>query len=67
MHVTVVGYLTTAGLAIEIGDGVATVLAGWSPDATAWLTDVLPKSGPDEHWRRDSAMVRGHDHGWRRV
>jgi hypothetical protein len=31
VHVTVAGYLTTAGRAVEVGDGVATVLAGWAP------------------------------------
>ncbi|PWD50786.1 hypothetical protein C8046_09135 [Serinibacter arcticus] len=65
VHVTVAGYLTTAGLAVEVGDGVATVLAGWAPEATAWLTDVLVEDGPRERWRLDRTVRRDADHGWR--
>lgn len=39
-HLTVRGYLTAAGRALPVGDGHATVLAGWDPDATYWLTDA---------------------------
>ena len=76
VHITIAGYLTTAGLAVPVRDGanddgdVATVLAGWSPDVTAWLTDVLqPVGSPDrvERWRLDRDLAREHDHGWRRV
>jgi len=67
VHVTVAGYLTTAGLAVEVGDGTASVLAGWSPDLTAWLTDVLEKSGPAERWQRREAILGVRDHGWRRA
>jgi hypothetical protein len=52
VHVSVAGYLTTATRALLLGDGdSATVLAGWNPDQTWWLTDVLasvasqPESG----------------------
>lgn len=67
VHVTVAGYLTTAGLAVEVGDGVATVLAGWAPEATAWLTDVLLEDGPRERWRIDRDAQTEHAHGWRLV
>lgn len=67
VHVTVAGYLTTAGQAVEVGDGVATVLAGWSPDLTAWLTDVLEENGPCELWQRRQAILGVRDHGWRRA
>lgn len=40
VHLTVRGYLTAAGRALPVGGGHATVLAGWDPDATYWLTDV---------------------------
>lgn len=63
------GYLTTATRALDVGDGdSATVLAGWDPDQTWWLTDALATtashpeswenadqpSGPDLAWRRTS-------------
>lgn len=67
VHVTVAGYLTTAGRAVDVGDGVASVLAGWSPDSTAWLTDILVESGPRERWRRDSSLPGELEHGWRRA
>jgi len=69
VHVTVAGYLTTATRALPLGDGdSATILAGWNPDQTWWLTDTLatttghPASwhnpcdpnGPDFAWRPDS-------------
>ena len=69
VHLSVAGYLTTATRALPLGDGdSATVLAGFSPDQTWWLTDVLatmashPESwhctddpnGPDHVWRRTS-------------
>lgn len=74
VHVTAAGYLTTAGLAVETGDGAASVLAGWAPEATAWLTDSLEATGPTQRWRwidqADTADAGGEevpDHGWRRA
>jgi hypothetical protein len=53
------GYLMTAGRALEVDDGRATVLAGWDPDATFWLNDVLRLAGPPTYWQCD-------DGDWRR-
>lgn len=39
VHLTVAGYLAAAGTAIGVDDETASVIAGWSPDATYWLTD----------------------------
>ena len=50
VHLSVVGYLTTAGRALSVNDG-RTVLAGWDPDKTFWLTEVLAASGPATGWR----------------
>jgi hypothetical protein len=52
VHVSVLGYLVTAGRAVPAGpdDGTRTLLAGWDPDATWWLTDSLSLSGPPEEW-----------------
>jgi hypothetical protein len=66
VHLTVLGYLTTAGVALPAGsadrddpDGddpggeARTLLAGWEPDATWWLTDCLAPAGPPEDWAAD--------------
>jgi len=61
VHVSVLGYLTTAGVAIQAGaDGEArTLLAGWDPDATWWLTDALAPAGPPENWVADDSAGNG--------
>jgi hypothetical protein len=59
VHVTVAGYLTTAGIAIPAGDGARTMLAGWDPDATWWLNDVLSFTSPPEDWRREDEAPLG--------
>ncbi|MBO0865271.1 MAG: hypothetical protein J2P16_09395, partial [Mycobacterium sp.] len=46
-------YLTTAGQAIDIGQDAGSVIAGWAPDETYWLTDMLEITGPASHWTRD--------------
>jgi hypothetical protein len=37
VHLSVCGYLSSAGRALDVG-GAASVIAGWDPDATWWLT-----------------------------
>jgi hypothetical protein len=54
VHLSVAGYLTTAGRALPVDEGTATVLAGWPPDATFWLADVLRVAGGPTPWRRDT-------------
>ncbi len=39
VHVTIGGYVSSCGLALEV-DGGYTMLTGWVPDATLWLRDV---------------------------
>jgi hypothetical protein len=41
VHVSVAGYLSTAGMAVDTGGGAATLLAGWDADQTLWLRDVF--------------------------
>jgi hypothetical protein len=53
IHVSVAGYLTTAGIALPAGGGACTMLAGSDPDATWWLNDVLSFTSPPEDWRED--------------
>jgi hypothetical protein len=56
VHVSVAGYLTTAGIAIPISSEACTMLAGWDPDATWWLNDVLSfTSSPEKWWKSDQA------------
>lgn len=53
VHLTVLAYLGTAGRALQVDDETATVLAGWDPDTTIWLTDVAREwEGPRRQWRR---------------
>ncbi|MDA8313215.1 MAG: hypothetical protein M0Z46_21885 [Actinomycetota bacterium] len=40
VHMTVGGYLATRSVAVPVADGYS-VLAGWDPDATLWLRDVI--------------------------
>jgi hypothetical protein len=49
VHLTVGGYLTTAGRVLTAGDA-RTLLAGWDPDQTYWLTDVLRLTGQITRW-----------------
>lgn len=55
VHLTVTGYLTTAGRALPVGKG-HTVLAGWNPDETYWLVDVLKPDGPPVEWHRSDSQ-----------
>jgi hypothetical protein len=59
VHVSVTGYLTTAAIALAADDGAATMLAGWDPDATWWLADVLSPAGAPEDWQADARAPLG--------
>ncbi|MGO1316238.1 MAG: hypothetical protein ACTMIR_04270 [Cellulomonadaceae bacterium] len=50
VHLTVAGYLATAGRAIEVDVHSASVLAGWSPDQTYWLAGSTRAAGPPVAW-----------------
>lgn len=53
VHLTTLGYLSAATRLIEVDDDRATVIAGWAPDSTVWLTDVAREwEGPRQQWRR---------------
>jgi hypothetical protein len=51
VHLTVTGYLTIAGRALECGQR-STVLAGWNPDQTFWLNERFTPVGAPTQWRR---------------
>lgn len=44
VHLTVTGYLNAAGRALAVDQDTATVIAGWDPGSTIWLTDVARES-----------------------
>jgi hypothetical protein len=60
VHVTVLAYLTCAGDALAVDDDTATVLAGWDPDATYWLADVVEYADTPVHWFRDEDELNWH-------
>lgn len=54
VHLTVRGYLSTAGRAVPVPGrailSTSTVLAGWTPGETVWLSDLLSPAGPPVRW-----------------
>lgn len=64
IHLTTLGYLSAATSLIRIDDEYASVIAGWAPDSTIWLTDrVHESSEPRQQWRRrEHANVWVRDH-----
>lgn len=53
VHLSVNGYLATAGRALAVGPS-HTVLAGWNADESFWLTDVLERDGEPVTWQRSA-------------
>jgi hypothetical protein len=51
VHLSAAAYLTTAGRALAVG-GARTMLAGWDPDQTYWLTDSLTLTGLPVTWSK---------------
>ena len=62
VHLTLAGYLQAAGTAIAVEDETASVIAGWAPDETFWLTDALGHCLVDAG-RGAQSWTRG-DAGW---
>lgn len=53
VHLTTLGYLRAAANLIEIDSVYASVIGGWGPDSTLWLTDSAREwEGPRQHWVR---------------
>lgn len=68
MHLTVVGYLTTVTRALTLADGAsATVLAGWDPDQTWWLTDTLTTTSPHPEFWHNPGAPGGPGFAWQRT
>lgn len=58
LHLSLAAYLALAGTVIEVPGHGASLLAGWHPESTFWLTDPPPVQGPIKLWLRD------HEGGW---
>lgn len=41
VHLTTLGYLSGATRALPVDTDTATMIAGWNPDTTIWLTDTI--------------------------
>ncbi|THJ67747.1 hypothetical protein E8P82_02605 [Arthrobacter echini] len=53
VHLTVLAYLGSANRALQVDVDTATVIAGWNPDTTIWLTaSAREADGPRAQWRR---------------
>ncbi len=53
VHVSALAYLSSANRALTVDGDTCTVLAGWNPDTTIWLTDAAREwEGPRQYWRR---------------
>lgn len=53
VHLSVAGYLSTAGLLLPAGSA-RTLLAGWNPDESYWLADVITSIGDAQAWHNPS-------------
>lgn len=62
VHLSIQGYLATAGRAVVIDGNRAGILAGWDPGQTYWLTDVV-ELGEPVTWRNHSQTQEEKD--WR--
>ncbi|WEG09682.1 hypothetical protein PU630_03700 [Microbacterium horticulturae] len=66
VHLSARGYLRAATRAISVDDDHATVIAGFSPDLTIWLTDRAREwEGGRVEWRCDEP--HSSDNVWRRA
>ncbi len=52
---------------IDLGEGRASVIAGWSPDETSWLTERVRVWDEAVHWRRVEPNTHPDSGAWRRV
>lgn len=64
VHLPVAAYLAIAGRAIPVSDEAASVVAGWDPDHTYWLTDRVRYTGERERWVERAELDR---YAWERA
>ncbi|MDV6268714.1 hypothetical protein [Rhodococcus globerulus] len=54
VHLTLLGYLSSATRVLHVDTETASVIGGWDPDTTIWLTDVAREwDGPRQDWHLD--------------
>lgn len=53
VHLTAAAYLTAAGTVVPVEDDIASVIAGWNPDETYWLSDDARPGADGAVWVRD--------------
>jgi len=58
VHLTALGYLSSATRLIEVDGGRASVIAGWNPDETYWFRGVSARPAASRSWRRDDDVWR---------
>lgn len=58
VHVTALGYLSASYWAIPVDDERSTIMAGWNPDETLWLTDSVRETGRREFWIGTDELVK---------
>lgn len=57
VHLTVSAYLSSAGIAIPVDHEFASVIAGWNPDESYWLTDVETDPASRVGWTYTYTLV----------
>lgn len=53
VHLTAAAYLTAAGTVVPVDGDTASVIAGWNPDETYWLSDDARPGADGAVWARD--------------
>lgn len=64
VHLSVAGYLRSAGTAIACDEHTASVIAGWDPDTTYWLGPTAVPETPAVEWRRCEPDTHVNVHAW---
>lgn len=68
VHLQIGAYITSAGVAIPVAGDVSTasMIAGWNPDESFWLTPALSPIGTPSQWLREQdqgpAWILAYEH-----
>jgi hypothetical protein len=54
VHLSTFAYLSSAGIVIKVDGDAASMIAGWNPDETYWLTDVSSDPTTRTSWTLDN-------------
>jgi hypothetical protein len=66
VHLSLGAYLDLAGRALDVDDRSASLIAGWHPDATFWLTPMPESARPPELWTARETQTSAIDVRWSR-